>query len=314
MGRDFYAILGVSRTATPDELKKAYRKLAMKWHPDKNKGNEAEAQAKFQEISDAYTVLSDPEQRRIYDRYGEEGLKPGEGGGATHMRAEDLFRSMFGDSGFPFGGSSFFFSGDSFGDDDFFSPFGSFGFGPRMQANRGPRRMSPMVLSVSCSLEQLFTGTTKVLKVAREVHGHSEVNEIRLDIPAGVMDGTQFTFKGEGTIQDGFEPQDVVFKVKELQHPRFVRDGRNLCMNMKISLKDALCGVDQVIQGIDGESIHILQTEVVRPKSRLTLPGKGMTSTRGGRGDLVITFDVVFPDSLLDECKDCLRELLPDLE
>lgn len=313
MGRDFYAILGVSKTATPEELKKAYRKMAMKWHPDKNKGNEAEAQAKFQEISDAYSVLSDPEQRSIYDRYGEEGLKPGEGGGASHMRAEDLFNSMFGDMGFPFGGSSFFFSSSPFGDDDF-NPFGGFGFGPRMRANRGPRRMSPMVLSVSCSLEQLFTGTTKVLKVTREVHGHDDVNEICLDIPAGTMDGTQITFKGEGTIQDGFEPQDVIFKIKERQHPRFIRDGRNLCMKMKISLKDALCGIDQVIQGIDGENIHIAQTDVVKPNTVLTFHGKGMTSTRGGRGDLVITFDVVFPDTILDETKDFLRELLPDLE
>lgn len=321
MGRDFYAILGVSRTATPNELKKAYRRLAMQWHPDKNKGNEEQAQAKFQEISDAYSILSDPEKRSVYDRFGEEGLTPGGGSGGggfgSHVNPEDLFRSFFGDA---FGGSFFSFGGGF--DDDFGSPFGSFhtfgspfgGFGRSSSTSRRLRRMEPEVLSVMCSLEQLFTGTEKTLRITRNVDGTDHENVLHLEIPPGTLNGTKFTFEGEGTIREGFEPQDVIFKIKELDHPRFVRDKDDLLMHLKVSLKEALCGINRTVTGIDQKPIDVKVTNILKPGTRLRFPGQGMTSRRGGRGDLYIDFDIIFPDDLPEDCKLLMSELLPDLE
>ncbi|KAF7803411.1 dnaJ-like protein subfamily B member 13-like [Senna tora] len=190
MGVDYYKILQVDKSASDEDLKKAYRKLAMKWHPDKNPNNKKEAEAKFKEVSEAYEVLSDPQKRAIYDQYGEEGLKgqvppPGAGGasffqtgdGPTTFRfnprnADDIFAEFFGFSS-PFGGMgggagggmrggprSF---GGMFGDDI----FSSFGEGRPM--SQGPRKAPPIEKTLPCTLEELYKGTTKKMKISREL-------------------------------------------------------------------------------------------------------------------------------------------------
>nr|DAD21063.1 TPA_asm: hypothetical protein HUJ06_022526 [Nelumbo nucifera] len=192
MGVDYYKILQVDRNAKDDDLKKAYRKLAMKWHPDKNPNNKKEAETKFKQISEAYEVLSDPQKRAIYDQYGEEGLKgqvppPGAGGpgGASFFHtgdgpnvfrfnprnADDIFAEFFGFSS-PFGGmggggggtrGGSRFPGGLFGDDI----FASFGEGASM--NQGPRKAAPIENYLPCSLEELYKGTTKKMKISREI-------------------------------------------------------------------------------------------------------------------------------------------------
>ena len=212
MGKNYYEILEVSRDASQDQLKKAYRRLAMKWHPDKNKGNEEEANIRFTEISEAYQVLSDPEKKQIYDRYGEEGLKRGGGGsgGFHQVDPNEIFRQFFGDDffggsggspfGSMFGGSPFHtifrMGGSSFGDDD--DDF--FGGGFFSHGRAGPQLQKPQIHSVSCTLEQLFTGITKNLTIPRRINNDQEENTIELKIPPGTLDGTKFTFRGEGDI------------------------------------------------------------------------------------------------------------------
>ncbi|XP_058095784.1 uncharacterized protein LOC131241125 isoform X2 [Magnolia sinica] len=195
MGVDYYKVLQVDKNAKDDDLKKAYRKLAMKWHPDKNPNDKKAAEAKFKEISEAYEVLSDPQKRAVYDQYGEEGLKgqvppPGASGagGPTFFQtgdgpnvfrfnprnADDIFAEFFGFSS-PFGGGmggmggpgggmrggSRFPSG-MFGDHDFFGSFGE------ASVNQ-PRKAAPIENSLPCSLEELYKGTTKKMKISREI-------------------------------------------------------------------------------------------------------------------------------------------------
>ncbi|KAM7500762.1 hypothetical protein LguiA_025176 [Lonicera macranthoides] len=197
MGADYYKILQVDKNAKDEDLKKAYRKLAMKWHPDKNPTNKKDAEAKFKQISEAYEVLSDPQKRAVYDQYGEEGLKgqvpPQDAGGpsgATFFQtgdgpnvfrfnprnANDIFAEFFGFSS-PFGGmggpgggggsgmrGGSRFSGGMFGGDDIFS---SFGDGRPMSS--GPRKAPPIKNQLPCSLEDLYKGTTKKMKISREI-------------------------------------------------------------------------------------------------------------------------------------------------
>jgi DnaJ-class molecular chaperone len=329
MGRDFYAILGVPRDADAATLKKAYRALAMKWHPDKNPGNQDEAQVKFQEIGEAYETLSNPEKRAVFDRYGEEGLRPSGGlsGASAHYtfaRAEDLFRSFF--SGFPgFDGfpSSMFFGGGGFdhgfgegvhvihmGPDGPFGPFAS-------SHPRGPprrRQLEPREIKVSCPLEQLFAGASKDLRVQRLVDGTQNEVMLHVDIDAGAANGARYVFPGQGDAPPGCEPQDIVFVVNELSHPRFVRHGADLVATMRIALKESLCGVDRALTGIDGAEIPIVCNRIVKPHTEIRLPGQGMTRERGGRGTLTVRFEIVWPDDLEDEMKEVIGACLPDLD
>ncbi|MBA0706886.1 hypothetical protein Goshw_008318 [Gossypium schwendimanii] len=189
MGVDYYKILQVDRNAKDEDLKKAYRKLAMKWHPDKNPNNKKDAEAKFKQISEAYDVLSDPQKRAVYDQYGEEGLKgqmppPGAGGfgggdsgGPTTFRfntrnPDDIFSEFFGfsspfgmgDMGGPRAGASGFPRG-MFGEDI----FGSFRGGAGEGSTTMPRKGAPIDRPLPCSLEDLYKGTTKKMKISRDV-------------------------------------------------------------------------------------------------------------------------------------------------
>jgi len=307
MGKDFYSILGVSRNADDAELKKAYRKLAMKWHPDKNKDNQAAAQAKFQEISEAYDILSDPEKRKIYDQFGEDGLKAGGGGGGfpggytfTQGNADEIFKRFF-------GGSSPF--GDIFGhmggmDDDGFS----FSFG-------GPQRqksMEPKVVEVFVSLEHLFTGTKKKMKVTRNVYGRTEEKILELDIQPGWKDGTKVTFPEEGDQRQGYPPQDIAFIIKQKPHDHFTREQDNLISNEIITLKQALCGATIHKRGIDGEAIRLDVNDIIQPGTERRVKGKGMPNKMGGRGDMIFRFNIAFPDNLTPAQKDIMRRNLPD--
>ncbi|XP_020570841.1 dnaJ homolog subfamily B member 3-like [Phalaenopsis equestris] len=196
MGADYYNILQVDRNAKDDDLKKAYRKLAMKWHPDKNPNNKKEAEAKFKQISEAYEVLSDPQKRAVYDQYGEEGLKggvpPPSGGGAgpggasfftgdgptvfrfNPRNPDDIFSEFFGFSS-PFGAmgggngmrGGMRFSNSIFGDDMFGSAFGGMRENP-MESQR-QHKAQPIENKLPCSLEELYKGTTKKMKISREI-------------------------------------------------------------------------------------------------------------------------------------------------
>ncbi|XP_035918385.1 dnaJ homolog subfamily A member 1-like isoform X2 [Anopheles stephensi] len=341
----FYDILGVQPSCTPEELKKAYRKLALKYHPDKNP-NEGE---KFKQISMAYEVLSDPEKKAIYDEGGEAAIKQGAGGGGGFHSPMDIFQM--------------FFNG---------------GFSGR----KSERKTSNLIHTLAVTLEELYTGTkrklalqknvicescegiggkrgasqkcapcrgtgviTKVQKIApglvqqceercrncrglgetiddkdrcKECNGRKTVRVRKLlevEVLKGMMDEQRIVLQGEGDQEPHHRPGDIVLVLEEKPHPVFKRDGQDLIAHVQLQLSEALCGFQRVIKTLDGRDIVIQSYpgEVVKHHSTKCVMGEGMPLLQmpGEKGRLIIQFVVVFPDSLPPEIVPEIRKCLP---
>ncbi|SBT72743.1 40 kDa heat shock protein, putative [Plasmodium ovale] len=317
--QDYYSILGVPRDATENDIKKAYRKLAMKWHPDKHvdEADKKVAEEKFKSISEAYEVLSDEEKRKTYDLYGSEGIK-------GNMSSEDenffhsgvdpteLFTKFFGPNR-PFSFTSVF--------DDDFPPFASFvhnmGGRPEKPSSSHVFKSETYEVSLLLSLEELYNGCKKKLKITRKrfngTQSYDDDKLVTIDVKPGWNDGTTLTFNGEGDQSSPLlEPGDLIFKVKTKEHDRFIRDGSNLIYKCNVPLDKALTGFHFVVKSLDNREINIRVDDIVTPNSRRMIPKEGMPSSKnpGKKGDLIIDFDVVFPKSLSSERKKILREVL----
>ncbi|XP_065851963.1 uncharacterized protein [Euphorbia lathyris] len=336
MGVDYYKVLQVDRSAKDDDLKKAYRKLAMKWHPDKNPKNKKDAEAKFKQISEAYDVLSDPQKRAIYDQYGEEGLKgqvppPGAGGfgndgGSTTFRfnprsADDIFSEIFGFSS-PFGGmndmgstraSTSGFPRGVFGDDIFSSFRHAAG-----ESSNISRKGAAIERTLPCSLEDLYKGTTKKMKISRDVTDHTTgrpttVEEIlTIEIKPGWKKGTKITFPEKGNEQRGIIPSDLVFIIDEKPHSVFKRDGNDLTATQKISLVEALTGYTAQLTTLDGRNLTIPVNNIISPTYEEVVKGEGMPIPKepSKRGNLRIKFNIKFPSKLTAEQKAGIKRLV----
>lgn len=267
MGKDYYKVLGVPRTANETEIKKGYRKMALKYHPDKNKSPNAED--KFKELSEAYDVLSDKGKKEIYDKYGEEGLKAGSGGGGGgpapggfHYQYQgdprETFKMFFGDEDpfanfFSFGGGP---GGQSFRtthfgpgqetmetDDPFGHHFGGFGGMPGHGMPRRKQQDSAVVRDLQVTLEDIHKGTTKKLKITRKVLNadgrttRMEDKILTIDIKPGWKSGTKITFPKEGDQTPNNVPADIVFVIRDKPHARFTRDASDIKYKATISLK-----------------------------------------------------------------------------
>ncbi|KDO29334.1 hypothetical protein SPRG_05870 [Saprolegnia parasitica CBS 223.65] len=344
MAIDYYQVLGVAKTATDDELKKAYRKMALKWHPDKNPDNADAAQKKFQEVNEAYEVLSDKQKRAIYDQYGEEGLKGGmPQPGGSPSGAGGFFpggSASFGSSGgFPAGFSFHstdptkifeqFFGTSNPHEAEHMDPMfmfsnmgmgrqGSFG-GGFGSPQRKAKRPEPLKRDLECTLEQLYTGCTKKLKITRKIYDdrtnamREEEKILEVKVQPGWKAGTKLTYEGEGDLLPGRAAQDIMFVIQEKAHPKFKRDGDTLIYTAKISLKDALVGNGTLsIKTLDGRNVNLRLDGVVTPTTRKVFVGEGMplSKTPQRRGDLHVHFDIQFPTSLSTTQADLLRQAL----
>ncbi|KAI3413828.1 hypothetical protein GPALN_011308 [Globodera pallida] len=347
--KKYYEILEVHVTATDHDLKKAYRKLALKYHPDKNP-DEGE---RFKLISQAYEVLSNAEKRKIYDEYGEEGLKGGGEGGGMH-NPMDIFEMFFGGGGFRGGGDK-------------------------------PTKVRDTVHQLTVSLDKLYNGCTKHLRITRhilcpkcngiggakegmkqcencrgrgvEIHnvqigpgmiqriqkacsdcgGEGEINRnpckhcsgkkrvkseetIEVHIDKGMRDGQRLMFYGKGDQQPGLEPGNVIIVLDEEEHPVFTRKGTNLVINMSLTLTEALCGCTKHVETLDKRTLSFTQLpgEVIKHRDFYVIQGEGMPTHRhqDQKGDLIIQFSVDFPDKLPQHLKtyEQLRALLNDDE
>ncbi|KAH9607516.1 hypothetical protein KSS87_017446 [Heliosperma pusillum] len=344
MAVDYYKILQVDRNAKEDDLKKAYRKLAMKWHPDKNPNNKKEAEAKFKQISEAYDVLSDPQKRAVYDQYGEEGLKgqvpppgagyPGgsDGSGFTSFRfntrsADDIFSEFFGFTS-PFGGQgdmggsrgggpSGFGRGGMFGDDIFHQFARGGGGGGGAETSSMPRKAAAIERSLPCSLEDLYRGTTKKMKISRDVADASgrptTVEEIlTIDIKPGWKKGTKITYPEKGNEHRGIIPSDLVFIIDEKPHSVFKREGNDLVITQKISLVESLTGYTAQITTLDGRTLTVPVSSVISPSYEEVVKGEGMPIPKepSKKGNLRIKFNIKFPTRLTPEQKSGIKRLL----
>ncbi|XP_069482915.1 dnaJ homolog subfamily B member 5 isoform X1 [Ambystoma mexicanum] len=343
MGKDYYKILGIPNGANEDEIKKAYRKMALKYHPDKNKDSNAED--KFKEIAEAYDVLSDPKKRAVYDQYGEEGLKTG--GGSSNNSGSTFHYTFHGDPHATFasffGGSNPFdiFFGSSRGrmpngfehedmdidedDDDPFNAFGRFGVNgfhrrhPEPLNSRRKVQDPPVVHELKVSLEEIFHGCTKRMKITRRrlnPDGRSMRTEdkiLNIVIKRGWKEGTKITFPKEGDSTPDNIPADIVFLLKDKPHAHFKRDGTNVVYTAKISLKEALCGCTVNIPTIDGRVIPLPCSDVIKPGTVKRLRGEGMPFPKvpTQRGDLIVEFQVRFPDRIPLQTREILKQHLP---
>lgn len=316
-GKDFYNILGLQRNANESEIKKAYRKLAMKWHPDKNQENKDYAEKKFKAVSEAYEILSDPKKKEIYDQYGEDGLRQdggGGGGGFSSRDAEDIFSQFFGGAGGgggPFGGGGGFggFGGMPGGMPGGFpgGGFGGHGHGhgaPRQQREAPRKKADPIEQVLRLTLEEMYYGVQKNLKLTRTViRGGAEqrISEtLTIDVKPGWKKGTKITFPEKGDEAPGVIAADIIFVVDEKKHPQFERDGNDLICTKRVDLHEALLGTGVFITTLNGKSINVEVPEIVSPKYVKVLVGEGMPLSKSpnAKGDLKIKFDIRFPKEL----------------
>lgn len=349
MKQDFYEILGISKSADAAAIKKAYRKKAIEFHPDKNPGNK-EAEENFKKAAEAYEVLSDPQKKAKYDQFGHQAFD-GAGGfnGGGGMNMDDIF-SQFGDI---FGGA-------------FGGGFGGFGGG----GNSGPRRVkgSNLRIKVKLTLEEIANGVEKKVKVKRKVQakgvhyktcptcngqgqvmrvtntilgrmqsattchvcgGSGQVLEskpkdadahgmimedetVSIKIPAGVVDGMQLKVSNKGNDAPGSNniPGDLIVAIEEIEHDFLKREGENLHLDLYISYPEAVLGVSKDIEAVNGK-VRIKLEEGIQSGKILRLKGKGIPSINGyGNGDLLVHINVWTPKNLNKEQKQFFEKSL----
>jgi molecular chaperone DnaJ len=287
--KDFYAVLGVAKDVSAADLKKAYRKLARKYHPDSNPGNAA-AEARFKEISEANAVLSDPEQRREYDQM--RALGPGRprftaSGAGQQGGFEDIFGGMFGPNARQTTRQGGF-------DDIFSGMFGSGGFGQPTGGFRGaggPTKGRDYTATTTLDFVTAIKGDTIKLQPASG-------KPISVKIPAGVSDGQKIRLKGKGEpSEDGGAPGDLTLTVTVRKHPVFERDGLNLRVDVPVTFVEATLGATIEVPTLGGPVVK-LRVAPGTPSGRvLRVKGRGVTTAKG-TGDLLATVHVAVPNHL----------------
>lgn len=286
--RDYYEVLGVSKSASDDEIKKAYRKLAIKYHPDKNPGDK-EAEEKFKEVSEAHEVLSDKQKRARYDQFGHAGV-----GGASG--------NPFG-GGNPFSGGNFNFNGQTFnfdfgggGLDDILGNIFGFGGGARR-----PRRGADYQTSLTLTFEEAIFGTTKSVS--------ADGQDMKIKVPAGIDDGMSIRLRGKGgEAPNGGERGDLYVRIRVKPHKSLTREGTIILSEEKISMVDAALGCEIEVETVDGK-ITMKVPAGTQSGTPFKLSGHGVPfRADGDRGPHIVTIIVETPKNLSKKQKELLEE------
>lgn len=319
--KDYYATLGVAKTATQKEVKQAFRKLARKFHPDVNPGD-AKSEARFKELTEANEVLSDPEKRKKYDELGSNwrayeeagaaGFNPAQAGGAWNIphgggagggfrtMSEEEMREMFGDTN-PFS--------------DFFQTFFGGAAGPEQprrgrggRTTRGAHAGRDVEHEIVLALEDAYHGATRRLSIKHE--GHARTVDVR--IPAGVTDGSRVRVSGEGEHGSGGEQAgDLYLRIRLAPHARYERRGRDLYIHVSVPLTTAVLGGEAEVATLAGKALRLKIPPATQPSQVLRLKGHGMpvTGKSDEHGDLYATLDVELPRVLTSEQRDHFEAL-----
>ncbi len=313
MAEDYYKILGIEKSASAEDIKKAYRKLALKWHPDKNPNNKA-AEDKFKKISEAYAVLSDSEKRKEYDTYGS----------ADQFRQrysqEDIFRGFdlndilrgfgFGDLGRRGGartfrtgrGGAFTFSqGDSFS--DMFE-------GERQRYAHMPQKGQDFEYNLSITLEESVIGAEKNLALQKD-HG---IEEITFKVPPGINTGKKLRLAGKGASGiDGGPPGDLYINITILPHPIFARDGNDLYIEKSINFTQAALGSSIDVPTLEGSVKRIKIPPGTQNNTKIRMKGYGVPGLKGtGKGDQFVKISVNVPKKLTERQLQLINKLVEE--
>jgi len=346
--KDLYDILGVRRDATLEEIKKAYRQLAIKYHPDRNKGNK-EAEEKFKEINQAYEILSDPEKRRQYDQFGEAGVRGGGYADASNFDFSDIFGSAFGDI------------------------FGEFFGGTRRRSRSTARQGSDILLHIRISFDEAYRGVRREVRVERSdqcsvcngsgaepgsgrkmcstcrgtgeirvSHGFFQMAQtcpscrgqgtvieklcrscqgtgfvrggrtVEVAIPAGIDSGQKIRVPGEGNAGVGGGPRgDLYIEVTVTEHPLFVREGTDIYLEMPVTYPQLVLGANLDVPTMDGK-VEIKVPAGTQPGTKMRLREKGFPSVHGhgrGRGDQFVILRLEVPKNVSARHRKVLEEL-----
>jgi DnaJ-class molecular chaperone len=304
MANDHYATLGVSRTASEDEIQKAYRKMARKYHPDMNP-EDATAKKKFQEIQAAYEVLSDPDKRKRYDQFGNDFDSAGfGGGGARNWR----YTTSSGPQTFPFDVEELFRGGgapeaEGGGFADLFKQFGR-----GRAARREPRaaRGNDLKHELTVPFATAVLGGEAALTIRR---GSGEVETIRVKIPAGIEDGKKIRLRGQGEPGSGDAPAgDILLTIHAGPHPHFRRTGTRLDVRVPITLAEAAQGAKVDVPTPQG-TISLTVPPNTSSGKRLRIKGHGVRPASGEPGDLFAEMQIVLPERLSDDERRQLAEI-----
>lgn len=318
---DYYKTLGVSRNATDDEIKKAYRKLARKYHPDAGGDEE-----KFKEINEAYEVLSDEKKRKMYDRFGTadaNGIPFGGGasGGQNPFAGtswEDILESLRNGGGgsifddlFNFAGQGGSQGGQTYTGYAGSSPFGNSGFGGYGYGGQRAPRPVPgrdMNVTLNVTFDEAYRGTTK--KISVKVPGSSTPETLDVRVPAGAVDGGRVRFRGKGAAGANGGPNgDLLVTTRIGPHPIYARDGADVLMDVPVTVAEAALGASVVIPAPDGTKVRIKVPAGTQDGDVLRLKGKGAPDVKGGpRGALRCTLRVTVPKHMTADQKAAMEQ------
>lgn len=303
--KDYYKILGVDKKASQEDIKKAYRKLTVQYHPDKNAGDKA-AEEKFKQIAEANGVLSDPDKRKKYDELGENwqqyeqgnyqpgGPFGGAGGGRGRQYSYEDMGDIFGEGG----GSGF---------SDFFEQFFGGGGGGGQKSGRGKQRAykgSDFETEMDITLEEAYAGTSRIINLENE--------KLRITTKPGAYDGQLLRIKGKGGKgSSAAHHGDLFVRVKLSPHPQFTRKGDDLHTTANVDLYSAVLGGDAIVATLTGK-IKIKVDAGTQPGKTIRIKGKGMPvldSKSGAHGDLYVQLNVQIPDKLTDKQRELFVQL-----
>lgn len=291
--RDYYNVLGVSKTDSEKEIKKAYKKLAMKYHPDKNPGD-ATAEEKFKEIKEAYEVLTDTDKRRQYDQFGHaafDGNRGGFGGHSQHGNGgyEDIFGGGFRQQGQGFGGG---FGGF----EDIFSH-------ARGRSTR-PQKGQDREFTLTVDFVDAVQGAEKVI----ELPINGEQKKINVKIPTGIKDGEKIRFSGKGGAGiNGGPAGDLLLVITTRPHAFLKRDGDNLLCTTHVDMISATLGGEADVQVLDSR-FKLKIPAGTQSGRKFKISGKGVTNRKGETGDLLVTIQVDTPTNLSEQQQDLLQQ------
>lgn len=305
---DYYKILGIEKNADASEIKKAYRKLAMKYHPDKTEGDKA-MEEKFKKISEAYAVLSDPEKKNQYDTYGSAGFQ-------QRFSQEDIFRNFdMGDilKEFGFGGSM---GGASFGrggqrngfsgagGNPFFQGAGQGGFGQRQ---RPPAKGKDIEYEIPLTIHEIMNGTKKTITISQD----GSTRAIEVNIPKGLAEGKKIRLAGKGQMSPNGGPAgNLYIRSHFIPSDGYAVEGNDVLVSKQVSLSTALLGDTLEIVIPDGTTLNLKVPAGTNHKAKMRIPGRGIPEMKGnGCGDLFVVINITMPKELTDKQKEIIQQL-----